>query len=71
MLWTYRKILKISPGAYIFGRGLFLEGAYIRRGLLQEGNLHFKIGWTYNWREICVKIFECATGNIRVLARNL
>ena len=32
--------------------------------------MHFKIGWAYNWREICVKIFECATGNIRVLARN-
>ena len=35
---SYRKIPKISPGAYIFQRtflrGLFLEGAYIRRGLL-------------------------------------
>ena len=32
---TYRKIPKISPGAYIFQRtflrGLFLEGAYYRR----------------------------------------
>ena len=46
---TYRKIPKISPGAYIFERpflrGLFLEGAYIRRGLSTEGNLRFKIDW--------------------------
>ena len=50
----YHKIPKISPGAYIFQgpflRGLFLEGlifggAYIRRGLSTEGNLHFKIDW--------------------------
>ena len=50
----YRKIPKISPGAYIFQRpflrGLFLEGlifggAYIRRGLSAEGNLHLQIDW--------------------------
>ena len=50
----YRKIPKISPGAYIFQRpflrGLFLEGlmfggAYVRRGLSTEGNLRFKIDW--------------------------
>ena len=44
----YRKIPKISPGAYIFQRpflrGLFLE-AYIRIGLPTEGNLRFKIDW--------------------------
>ena len=44
----YRKIPKISPGAYIFQRpflrGLFLEG-HIRRGLSTKGNLCFKIGW--------------------------
>ena len=34
----YRKIPKISPGAYIFQR-LFL------RGLSTEGNLRFKIDW--------------------------
>ena len=38
----YCKIPKISPGAYIFQRpflrGLFLEGAFIRRGLCTEGN---------------------------------
>ena len=46
---TYRKIPKISPEAYIFQRpllrGLFLEGAYIRRGLSTEGNSCFKIDW--------------------------
>ena len=46
---TYRKIPKISPGAYIFQRpflrGLFLEGSYIRRGLSTEGNSRFKIDW--------------------------
>ena len=45
----YRKILKISPGAYIFQRpflrGLNFGGAYIRRGLSTEENLHFKIDW--------------------------
>ena len=34
----YRKIPKISPGAYIF-QWPFL------RGLSTEGNLHFKIDW--------------------------
>ena len=37
-LTTYRKIPKISPGAYIFQR-LF------SRGLSTEGNLRFKIDW--------------------------
>ena len=45
----YRKIPKISPGAYIFQRPLFegfvFGGAYIRRGLSTEGNLRFKIDW--------------------------
>ena len=45
----YRKIPKISPGAYIFQRpflrGLFLEGLIFRRGLSTEGNLRFKIEW--------------------------
>ena len=48
--FEYRKIPKISPGAYIFQRpflrGLFLEGlifggACIPRGLFREGNLRF------------------------------
>ena len=49
VLKFYRKIPKINPGAYIcqktFLRGLFLDGAYIRRGLFTEGNLRFKIYW--------------------------
>ena len=45
-LFGYRKIPKISPGAYIFQR-LFLRGLYsdIRRGLSTEGNVRFKIDW--------------------------
>ena len=35
---TYRKIPKISPGAYIFQRPFL-------RGLYSEGNLRFKIDW--------------------------
>ena len=57
----YRKIPKISPGAYIFLRSFL-------RGLYTEGNLRFKIGYiglyletscisksiglTYSWKEI-------------------
>ena len=37
-LTTYRKIPKISPGAYIFQRPFL-------RGLSTEGNLRFKIDW--------------------------
>ena len=40
---TYRKILQISPGIYIFQRSFW--GAYIRTGLSTEGNLRFKIDW--------------------------
>ena len=47
----YRKIPKISPGAYIFQKGLFegliFGGAYIRRGLSTEENLRFKINLAY------------------------
>ena len=45
----YRKIPKISSGAYIFKGpfwGLIFGGAYIRRGLYTEGNLCFKIDWS-------------------------
>ena len=57
ILTVYRKIPKISPGAYIFQRpflrGLFLEGlinggkfAFQNRlGLYLEGNLRLKIDW--------------------------
>ena len=53
----YRKIPKISPGAYIFQwpflRGLFLEGlifegAYLRRGICVLKS----IGLAYSWKEI-------------------
>ena len=56
---AYRKIPKISPGAYIFQRpflrSFFFGGAYIRRGLSMEGNLRFKIDWAsliVRWKEI-------------------
>ena len=48
---SYRKIPKISPGAYIFQRpflrGLLLEGLIFggARALSTEGNLRFKIDW--------------------------
>ena len=46
---TYRKIPKISPGAYIFSKtlfeGLIFGGAYFRRGLSTDGKLCFKIDW--------------------------
>ena len=35
---VYRKIPKVSPGAYIFQRPFL-------RGLSTEGNLRFKIDW--------------------------
>ena len=45
----YRKIPKISPGAYIFKKaflqGLMFVRAYIQRGLSTEGNLRLKIDW--------------------------
>ena len=45
----YRKIPKISPGAYIFQRpflrGLFLEGFIFGGAYLRGGNLRFKIDW--------------------------
>ena len=47
--FAYRKIPKISPGAYILQRpfleGLIFGGTYIRRGLSTEGNLRFKLDW--------------------------
>ena len=56
-LLSYRKIPKISPGAYIFQRpflrGLFLEGliyggAYLRREIC----LSKSIGLALSWKEI-------------------
>ena len=64
----YRKILKISPGTYIFQRpflrGLYLErlifgGAYIRRGLSTEGKLGFKIDWASLIVQVNVPFLFC------------
>ena len=47
--FNYRKIPKISPGAYIFQRpflrGLFFEGFIFGGANLRTGNLHFEIDW--------------------------
>ena len=49
MFLKYRKIPKMSPGAYIFQRaflrGLFLEGLIFGRAYLRRLNLRFKIDW--------------------------
>ena len=49
LVQNYRKIPRISPGAYIFQRlfwgGFIFGGAYIRMGLCTEGILRFKIDW--------------------------
>ena len=39
----YRKIPKISPGAYIFERPFLRAALIFGRGLSTEGNLRFKI----------------------------
>ena len=44
MVQRYRKISKISPGAYIFQRP-FLRDLFFLRGLSTERNLRFKIDW--------------------------
>ena len=45
----YRKIPKISPGAYIFQRpflrGLFLEGLILGGAYVRSEILRFKIDW--------------------------
>ena len=43
-IFIYRKILKVSPGAYIFQRSFL-------RGLFSEGPI---FGGAYVWREICL-----------------
>ena len=40
----YRKIPKISPGAYIFQRS-FLRGLVLEGLISKEGNLRFKMDW--------------------------
>ena len=48
----YRKILKISPGAYIFQR-LFLRGLFLE-GLIYRGKFAFQnqLGQPYSWKYI-------------------
>ena len=72
---TYRKLPKISPGAYIFQRpflrGLFLEGlifvgAYLRREICVSTS----IGLAFSWKEIYRFCFVllCIEGNFQVQA---
>ena len=72
---TYRKIPKISPGAYIFQRpflrGLFLEGlifggAYVRREICVSKS----IGLAYSGKEIYHFCFVllCIEGKFHVQA---
>ena len=44
-----------------YENGLYLEG------LIIGGKFAFKIGWAYNWGEICVSNLSCANDNIEVL----
>ena len=50
----YRKIPKITPGAYIFQRPFL-------RGLCTEGNLRFKINWASLWWEGNLPFSLCFT----------
>ena len=65
MLEVYRKIPKISPGAYIFQRPFL-------RGLSMEGNLRFKIDWAtlIDGRKFTVFALFCFVfeGNFQVQA---
>ena len=68
---TYRKIPKISPGAYIFSKALFggpiFGGAYIRRGLSTEGNLRFNIDWASLIFGINLPFLLCFTLYLRAI----
>ena len=55
----YRKITKISPGAYIFQRP-FLKGLYTE-GLMYRGNLRFKIDWACLMVRIKFTVLLCFT----------
>ena len=50
---TYRKISKISPGAYIFQRpflrGLFFEGSYLRREICVSKSIGLALQLERNW----------------------
>ena len=38
-------------------------GAYFRRGLLSEGILHFKMGWTWQYQDNNLKQIKTANSN--------
>ena len=57
----YRKIPKISPGAYIF-QWPFL------RGLSTEGNLHFKIDWASLIMEGDLPFLPCFTLYLKAIS---
>ena len=71
-MFGYCKISKIGPRGLYFSKVLF-EGLIYGRdlsseGLIIGGKFAFQNCRDYNWREICVNNFECATGNIRIFA---
>ena len=57
----YRKIPKISPGAYIFQRPFL-------RGLSTEGNLRFKIDWASLIMEGDFPFFPCLTLYLKAIS---
>ena len=70
-LETYRKILKVSPGAYIFQRpflrGLFLEGlifgvAYLRREICVSNSIELAL-----YLEVNLPFFLCSTLYLRAI----
>ena len=69
----YRKIPKISPGAYIFQRpflrGLFLEGLMFAGGLCTEGNLRLKIDWPSLIPARKFTVFLCFTLYLRTISK--
>ena len=58
----YRKIPKISPGAYIFQRPFL-------RGLCTEGNLCFKIDWDSLILGRKVTVFLCFTLYLKAISK--
>ena len=64
----YRKIMKISPGAYIFQRP-FLRGLY-SEGLIYRGKFAFesRLGQSYSWKEIYRFCFVLLEGKFQVQA---
>ena len=63
--FNYRKIPKISPGAYIFQRpflrGLFFEGFIFGGANLRTGNLRFEMDWAAVQLEVNLPFLLCFT----------